>query len=289
MSRRLFFIGIMTAIFVMPVFVMVSLTPAQGQNMQNSATDSDKEIILKPGETLPITRETLGDAVCGPIEFVPVFEEIGGKILCPSGTYLPANSRECVSCPADMCCDGGNFEFNPKSSQGIGECSPNPMTPTPPSPSAECSCDLLVHIGDDKLCLYREKLTSPSLVVNVGGRKWYGAMTPVSQGIKKISADAEISWHMVVDGTEYTVHDHTVAPELGCGCSTYLHIDKDKFCLHSEKSTSPSLVVYIDGKKWYGDMTPVSQGVKPISTGADISWHAVVDGTEYTVHGYVAE
>ena len=49
--------------------------------------------------------------------------EIGTlPIVCESGTFLPANSNECVSCEAGSSCPGGEFEFNEEEIQGTSFC-----------------------------------------------------------------------------------------------------------------------------------------------------------------------
>ena len=77
-----------------------------------------------------------------------------------------------------------------------------------------------------------------------------------------------------------------VGAQLYADCGHILHVGDDKLYLHSDKNTQPSLVVQIDGQKWYADMTPVSEGKKPISTDPESkTMHMTVDNVDYTVHG----
>lgn len=49
--------------------------------------------------------------------YKPVFEI--NTYTCANGTYLPADGLGCVACPTDATCNGGTFNYNPTSAQGI--------------------------------------------------------------------------------------------------------------------------------------------------------------------------
>ena len=73
-------------------------------------------------------------------------------------------------------------------------------------------------------------------------------------------------------------------------CGHVLHIGNDKLYLHSDQQTHPSLVVEIEGQKWYANMTPISEGAKTISSDeGSKTLHIQRNGTEYTVHGRYVE
>ena len=65
-----------------------------------------------------VYTENIPDA-CGTTssEFLAIYEPI--QQTCDDGSFLPANSLTCVSCPSDHTCSGGTYDFNPKKSQGI--------------------------------------------------------------------------------------------------------------------------------------------------------------------------
>lgn len=68
-------------------------------------------------------------------------------------------------------------------------------------------------------------------------------------------------------------------------CGKILRVDGDALYLHPDKrGPNPSLVVEIDGKKWYANTTPVQQGIKPMSEGSGKTVHMLINGQEYTVH-----
>lgn len=68
-------------------------------------------------------------------------------------------------------------------------------------------------------------------------------------------------------------------------CGKILRVNGEALYLHADKrGPNPSLVVEIDGKKWYANTTPVSQGTKPMSEGSNKTVHMLINGQEYTVH-----
>ena len=114
---------------------------------------------------------------------------------CPAGTYWSTETEECVICPANHYCGGNTDPI---------ECD-SPLQ-SPPGAKLVGDCGIVLHIGDEKLYLYADKQTSPSLVVEIDGRKWYGNTTPISQGAKPMSGDTTKTLHIKFGGAEYTVH-----------------------------------------------------------------------------------
>lgn len=72
-------------------------------------------------------------------------------------------------------------------------------------------------------------------------------------------------------------------------CGIVVRVDDVKLYLHSDKATSPSFAIAVDGKPWYADMTPVTTCEKTISPDTSKTWHVVREGVEYTVHGRYVE
>lgn len=129
-------------------------------------------------------------------------------LTCEPGTYLPANANECVICTEDNYCLGGLYAPYQSNAQGITPCESGLRSPAGSQKAADCG--YILHVGDDKLYLHADKNTSPSLVVEVDGQKWYGDATPVANGKKTISDDTNKTMHMEYKGTEYTVHGRYV-------------------------------------------------------------------------------
>lgn len=129
-------------------------------------------------------------------------------VECEAGTYLPANANECVVCTEDNYCLGGLYTPYQSNAQGITPCESGLKSPAGSQKAADCG--YILHVGDDKLYLHADKNTSPSLVVEVEGQKWYGDATPVANGKKTISDDTNKTMHMEYKGTEYTVHGRYV-------------------------------------------------------------------------------
>ena len=49
-------------------------------------------------------------------------EDSSGHIVCPAGTYIPAESSSCVTCPGGSWCPGGILQTNAQTDQGISSC-----------------------------------------------------------------------------------------------------------------------------------------------------------------------
>ncbi len=62
-----------------------------------------------PNTTVATDHDAAAD--CAPI-----------PITCAAGTYLPANSSTCTTCPAGSYCGGGTYTFNATTAQGITAC-----------------------------------------------------------------------------------------------------------------------------------------------------------------------
>ena len=72
-------------------------------------------------------------------------------------------------------------------------------------------------------------------------------------------------------------------------CGYVLHIGNDILHTHKDKRTEHSLVIKVDGVKYYADATPVSEGVKTINPESTETLHINIDGVEYYVHETIYE
>lgn len=70
----------------------------------------------------------------------PVFEPI--EYTCNSGTFLPANSTQCVACPTGFTCPGGTYAFNENQASGIS--APNNINQ---NAAKVCSSNLLKTVN----------------------------------------------------------------------------------------------------------------------------------------------
>lgn len=125
---------------------------------------------------------------------------------CAPGQYLPENSDACVKCLADSYCSGGAIRIEGLADRdyGIVRCA-NGLHAQAGSRTAD-DCGRILHIGDSNLYLHKDKRTTPSLIVEIDGTKFYADTTPISQGEKPVSAGAQKTLRINYKGTEYTVH-----------------------------------------------------------------------------------
>lgn len=140
----------------------------------------------------------------GNVSFEALFDK--QLVTCDAGTYLPANSEECIICPINNFCIGGDYELSTEN-QGIENC-PNKLK-SPLGSTLSAQCGQIFHVGDSQLYLSSEKQTNPALVVEISGKNYYAQMTKTSDGKKTISADSNVVWHTIINDIEYTIHDKT--------------------------------------------------------------------------------
>lgn len=76
------------------------------------------------------------------------------------------------------------------------------------------SCVATLHVGEDELCLYTEKVSdfgNPSLVIKISPtQKYYAAMSPITGTPKPISSTSTKKLYVKYGSTIYNVHDRTV-------------------------------------------------------------------------------
>jgi len=142
------------------------------------------------------------------------------KIKCEPGKYLPAHTNECVICTEDHYCPGTeSINVFQDYDQGINPCTDANTggLRSPAGSQMAADCGVILHVDGAKLYLHADKVTTPSFVTEVGGKKWYGNMTMVTSTCEKtISPDTTKTWHVDRDGDEYTVHGRYVK-SAACG------------------------------------------------------------------------
>lgn len=68
-------------------------------------------------------------------------------------------------------------------------------------------------------------------------------------------------------------------------CGHLLHIGEETLYLSKNKQTGrPSLAIRVGEQTYYANMTPISEGAKPITNGASSKLHVISNGVHYTVH-----
>lgn len=125
---------------------------------------------------------------------------------CNPGYYLPADAITCVQCPSNSACSGGTYSFNETTAQGIVACDAGTYSPTG---SAVCYQHIL-HVGDNNIYLRDNKLTVPSLNIQIGNDIFYANMTTVPTYMNK---DSSHYLHIQYEGDDYYVCDDTTYQE----------------------------------------------------------------------------
>lgn len=106
------------------------------------------------------------DVVCGSlsdpgghIKMIPVFE--ANIYDCDPGYYLPADGLECVECPINSYCGGGEFEYDYYITQGVDNCPDGAYAPSGSGDAGACGRTL--HVGNAWMYLRTSKKTTPSV------------------------------------------------------------------------------------------------------------------------------
>lgn len=71
-------------------------------------------------------------------------------------------------------------------------------------------CVALLHIGNDSLCLYKSKITAPSLAIRIENDVYYTAMSPIGDNTKTITSTSNQKLHVKYGTETYNVHDYTM-------------------------------------------------------------------------------
>lgn len=163
-----------------------------------------------------LESESVCDSVCNIVGLIcedgyeeshvnGVWSCVESRVTCDAGTYLPAGARECAVCTENNFCAGGSYKPDNTKDKGIESCSGNLKSPK--GSRSENDCGKILRIDGESLYLHADKRgTTPSLVVEIDGKKWYANTTPIEQGAKPISEGSGKTLHMSIKGKEYTVH-----------------------------------------------------------------------------------
>lgn len=131
---------------------------------------------------------------------------------CATGFYMPANMDGCIQCPENNYCAGGTYTFNETVTQGIIPCpDSNPYAPV--GMWTESQCGRKLHVGDEYLYVHRSPAnpTEHRLYIKFGDNVYSANATPIDSNPNiKMSANAQRSLHVKIDGIEYLIHDDSV-------------------------------------------------------------------------------
>lgn len=184
------------------------------------ADDDDRQNIVIPAYSSE-TGAPVTDVSCsslfdpsimsdpGIVVLAPVFEV--NVYDCPRGQYLPAGGLECVECPSNSYCGGGEYAYDYYITQGLDSC---PAGEYAPSGSQDVgACGRMFHIGNASMYLGGHRKTTPSLNFDTdhdGVADLFANMTlkdvPMSNNTTK---SLKVTYH----GEVYSVYDNTIDPD----------------------------------------------------------------------------
>lgn len=148
--------------------------------------------------------------------FSAIFEPI--LYTCSSGFYLPAgndwinDTEGCRPCLNDNYCTGGTYTFNETVTQGITPC-PDSAPYAPVGMWDENQCGRKLYVDGEYLYLHQSPAapTEHRLYVRVNDNVYSANATPIDSNPNiKMSANAQRSLHVKIDGIEYLIHDDSV-------------------------------------------------------------------------------
>ena len=127
---------------------------------------------------------------------------------CSLGYYMPANTDDCVVCPANSYCPGGTYTFNETVSQGITPCPAGTVAPTGMWEFSQCG--RIMHIGADSLYLRTTKKTTPALNFDIDGDGTPDYFANMSTADQPMNHSTTRKLKLSVNGITYSVCDDTV-------------------------------------------------------------------------------
>ena len=145
----------------------------------------------------------------GTMQFVAVFEPTVYK--CTGGYFLDANSSECIMCPPDHYCPGGDYIYSETDTQGLFDCESGAYAPAGMWDVAQCGRRL--HIDNAVIYMGRIKRTNPALHLDIdhdGVADYYANLTKYDVPMSN-STDKKLK--IKLDGVVYSVYDDTINPD----------------------------------------------------------------------------
>ncbi|MCQ2562512.1 MAG: hypothetical protein MJ158_02780 [Alphaproteobacteria bacterium] len=199
----------------------------------------------------------------GGFKMIPIYEDI--VYNCGAGYYLPADSEECIICPENSYCAGGNYTYSQTESQGNITCPVGSVSEIGSTNILNCKSAIVCELG----YYLPANSTECSLCKEnhyCGGGEFN--MSDQDFGINECPSELVTPMGMA------TIEQ----------CGKILHVGDNIICLTSVQETTPALAVKIDDKVYYAKTTPISVGIKPMNENTTESLRLKLDGVEYSIH-----
>ncbi len=139
-------------------------------------------------------------------EMIPVYEDT--IYTCERGYFLPQLSEECMRCPENSYCPGGEYTYSETYDTGIYVCPDGLIAADGMWELAQCG--RLMHVGDSVLFMRTVKQTAPSIALDINadgvGDYWVNLTTfdvPIN---KNSTRKMKVKYGDVI----YSVYDDTV-------------------------------------------------------------------------------
>ena len=129
---------------------------------------------------------------------------VPASVDCPAGTYLKAGDETCSPCDENNYCAGDTYIFSETTTQGIVACESGV---SPQGSKTAYDCGRRLHVGSDVIYLHTNKVTTPSLNVEVDGVRYYANLTENQVNMNK---DTERKMVLQYGGKTYYAYDNTV-------------------------------------------------------------------------------
>ena len=142
----------------------------------------------------------------GEFTMVPIYEDTIYK--CGAGYFLPKLSEDCVLCPENSYCPGGDYTYSESDDTGKNKCPDGTVAPIGMWEFAQCGRKL--HIGDNVLFLRASKQTEHALHIDMNGDgavDWFANLTTVDTPMNK---DTDKKLKIKIDDVVYFAYDDTI-------------------------------------------------------------------------------
>lgn len=132
-----------------------------------------------------------------------IAEYIDSSNICNRGEYLPHGSENCVVCPENSYCPGGEYTYSEDTDNGITPCTAGLFSPAGMWESAQCGH--ILHVGEYVVYLRSTPGTTNALGFQFDDGVFYANMTatdvPMHSGTTKQLkvGNSESSWSIYDD------------------------------------------------------------------------------------------
>ena len=134
-----------------------------------------------------------------------IAEYIDSSNICNRGEYLPHGSEECVTCPENSYCPGGEYTYSADTDNGITPCTAGLYSPAGMWESAQCGH--ILHVGENVVYLRASPRTTQSLGFQFDDGVFYANMTTMSV---PMNVGTELQLKVGNSETSWSIYDDTV-------------------------------------------------------------------------------